>query len=157
IYFRRFFEPLPATPSFPIVAGVLRMSPKYEVDVLRRRALLHLSSQHPTTLDDWDALGQKYKGAYDEFLLELILLARQTSALWILPVAFYTTCTRVDPEVLVADANGHGLPATDVVACARGLRYLDTTATSAILDFLNPRPIPGCLLPEFCAQNRGAK
>ncbi|KAJ7753195.1 hypothetical protein B0H16DRAFT_1373023 [Mycena metata] len=156
LLYSEFFEPPPSKTTFPIVAGVLRMSHKYEVDVLRRRALLHLSSQQPTTLLDWHAVGQEPIWEYDE-LLEVILLARQTSALWILPTAFYNACTRLDVEELITGIRGHGLQSTDVVACAQGLRYLDTTATSSILDFLNPQPIPGCVLPVACAQNRGAK
>ncbi|KAJ7759887.1 hypothetical protein B0H16DRAFT_1720103 [Mycena metata] len=134
LLYSEFFEPPPSKTTFPIVAGVLRMSHKYEVDVLRRRALLHLSSQQPTTLLGWHAVGQEPMWEYDE-LLEVILLARQTSALWILPTAFYNACTRLDVEELITD----------------------TTVTSSILDFLNPQPIPGCVLPVACAQNRGAK
>ncbi|KAJ7759991.1 hypothetical protein B0H16DRAFT_1313090 [Mycena metata] len=157
LIYSEFFEPWPTKALFPVVAGVLRMSHKYQVDVLRRRALLHLSSQHPMTLDDWDATGKNSMRAHGEFLLEVILLARQTSALWILPVAFYNASTRLDIEILITGLDGRSLETTDVIACVQGLRYLDTTATSNILDFLTPRAIPGCVLPVACAQKRGAK
>ncbi|KAJ7753192.1 hypothetical protein B0H16DRAFT_1723228 [Mycena metata] len=101
-------------------------------------------------------LRQKPKWAYGGFLLEVILLARQTFALWILPVAFYYTCTRLDIDILITGLDGHSLQTTDIIACVQDLRYLDTTATSNILD-LTPRAIPGCVLPVACAQKRGAK
>ncbi|KAJ7132735.1 hypothetical protein C8R46DRAFT_818567, partial [Mycena filopes] len=54
LIYSEFFEPYPAKTIFPIIAGVLRMSHKYQVDVLRKRALVHLSSLYPTTLPGWD-------------------------------------------------------------------------------------------------------
>ncbi|KAJ7645219.1 hypothetical protein DFH06DRAFT_595859 [Mycena polygramma] len=42
------FEPYPAKTTFPVLAGVLRMSHKYEVEPLRQRALTHFSSRYPT-------------------------------------------------------------------------------------------------------------
>ncbi|KAJ6549933.1 hypothetical protein B0H19DRAFT_884254, partial [Mycena capillaripes] len=53
LIYSEFFEAYPAPTTFPIIASVLRMTHKYEVDVLRKRTLVHQSSCHPTTLSDW--------------------------------------------------------------------------------------------------------
>ncbi|KAK7002245.1 BTB domain-containing protein, partial [Favolaschia claudopus] len=50
-----FFVPHPGHASLTVVVSVLRMSDKYQVDALRKRALLHLSSVFPTTLLHYDA------------------------------------------------------------------------------------------------------
>ncbi|CAK5263869.1 unnamed protein product [Mycena citricolor] len=51
-----FFAPYPAKTDFDAIHGVLRLGTKYRVEPLRRRALQHLSSVHPTSLLAWDAL-----------------------------------------------------------------------------------------------------
>ncbi|CAA7266615.1 unnamed protein product [Cyclocybe aegerita] len=48
-----FFEPPPTPTELHIVEGILRLSLKYDVNYLRRRALQHLLSTFPTTLQDW--------------------------------------------------------------------------------------------------------
>ncbi|KAJ7034242.1 hypothetical protein C8F04DRAFT_1183530 [Mycena alexandri] len=117
--YSEFFESVPAKTSFDIITGVLRMSHKYEVDVLRKRALIHLSSRYPTTLHGWDTMQLACTWYHDtpSQYLEAILLARQTSALWILPIAFYCACTRLDLEDIITGLGGHTLDAQDMVAC----------------------------------------
>ncbi|KAJ7254801.1 hypothetical protein C8J57DRAFT_1518422 [Mycena rebaudengoi] len=39
-------EPFPAEVDFPTVSGVLRLSNKYQVDIIRKRALRHLSERY---------------------------------------------------------------------------------------------------------------
>ncbi|KAJ7290264.1 hypothetical protein C8J57DRAFT_1492991 [Mycena rebaudengoi] len=46
IFSSEFFEPYPAPTEFDIVSGALRLSNKYAVEYLRRRALVHLSSRY---------------------------------------------------------------------------------------------------------------
>ncbi|KAJ7174913.1 hypothetical protein C8R46DRAFT_945816 [Mycena filopes] len=103
IFDSSFFEPYPAPTTFGIITGVLRLSTKYEVDYLRRRAVVHLCSMFPTTLVDWD-LRQTLRHRSDtplwkvpswQFSAEipdvvaLISLARQARVSWILPCVFY--------------------------------------------------------------------
>ncbi|KAJ7174912.1 hypothetical protein C8R46DRAFT_1347907 [Mycena filopes] len=92
-----FFEPYPAQTTFKTIAGVLRLSTKYEVDYLRRRALVHFCSRFPTTLAHWDLKREMKYPAVPSWELSyeiddavaLIALARQARARWILPCAFY--------------------------------------------------------------------
>ncbi|KAJ6556985.1 hypothetical protein DFH09DRAFT_547975 [Mycena vulgaris] len=136
--YSEFFEPFPAPTTFPILAGVLRMSHKYAVDVLRKRSLMHLSSAHPTTLPEWESAGVHFKSSWfdPEYCdyIRLVLLARQTSALWILPTVFYRMCRhahRFEYEIISGD-----LQSRDKSMYIRAARFLESTATSNILDFL---------------------
>ncbi|KAJ7166187.1 hypothetical protein C8R46DRAFT_1351592 [Mycena filopes] len=127
LLYYEFFEPPPTRTSFPVIAGILRMSHKYEVDVLRKRALAHLASA--------------------------ISLARQTSALWILPIAFYRASTTIDIREIMTGIEGCTLTPADAVACVQGLRFLDTTATSEVLNFLWSPEVDGCGSAE-CEQGK---
>jgi hypothetical protein len=88
----------PAPTDFDTIVGCLRLSHKYEVDYLRRRALVHFSSGHCTTLaaEDasdsevltlgWQSWGRRNKPA--SFPILAIRLAREVDALWTLPTRF---------------------------------------------------------------------
>ncbi|KAJ7061551.1 hypothetical protein C8F01DRAFT_936749, partial [Mycena amicta] len=54
IFDSEYFPAYPAPTEFNIIEGCLRLSHKYEVDYLRKRALVHLSSAYPTRLPLWD-------------------------------------------------------------------------------------------------------
>ncbi|KAJ7085117.1 hypothetical protein B0H15DRAFT_783343 [Mycena belliarum] len=143
-----FFQAYPAPTTFDVVASVLRMSHKYEVDTLRKRALVHLSSPHPTTLREWD----KLRPAASEWLespaayLDIVPLARQTSAYWLLPTAFYRICRHSYEKDIIT---GHELTPAEKVTCVVGIRCLETSCATDVLDFLsNPLDIPGCRSDE---------
>ncbi|KAJ7876240.1 hypothetical protein B0H13DRAFT_1723032 [Mycena leptocephala] len=156
LIYSEFFEPFPARVTFPVISSVLRMSHKYEVDALRKRALIHLSSCHPTQLADWEDLPNTSSWLPDttSHYLEIILLAHQVSALWILPVAFYRACESAKIEDTIAGVPGCSLNTADVVACVTGLRYLETTGASQLLSFLCALTIEGCKSPVDCTELR---
>ncbi|KAJ6543025.1 hypothetical protein B0H19DRAFT_1077043 [Mycena capillaripes] len=101
----RFYEAYPALTNFATIAGVLRLSTKYEVEHLRRRvALVHLSSEFPTKLVEWDAerdrtdplcavpLWNRSSWEYDPNLSaanSLIDLCRETQAPWVILIVIY--------------------------------------------------------------------
>ncbi|KAJ7456059.1 hypothetical protein FB451DRAFT_1407396 [Mycena latifolia] len=92
LLYYEFFEPFPAPRTYAIIAGVLRMSHEYEVDALRKRALIHLSSIHPTGLAEWDLIVDEswlHDTNDNGVFLNIIPVARQTFAHWILLIAFY--------------------------------------------------------------------
>lgn len=75
------------------IAGVLRLSTKYDVPDLRRRALNHLASVFPTTLAAWDNRSStrtfpEIDGESKDHLL-LLELITEVNALWLLPAALY--------------------------------------------------------------------
>jgi hypothetical protein len=122
------------------------MSNKYAVDVLQKRALVHLSSAYPATLTDWEEA--ESPSWFDDVTcgyiqLEILLLARQTGALWILPAVFYQMCQNsymLDKEIIDGP-----LSSRDIVLYIQGARFLESTAKSHILDFLwSPEDIKGC-------------
>ncbi|KAJ7715501.1 hypothetical protein B0H14DRAFT_3013857, partial [Mycena olivaceomarginata] len=155
-----FFESFPAPTTFSDIASVLRMSHKYEVDYLRKRALIHLSAVCPTTLLEWERFDSTTCSWFpdtDVEYLDLILLARQTSANWILPTAFYRLCQHVDEDSIINGANLLELTSSDKVACMRAIRTLETTCTTRVLEFLStPLHIKGChsVMPLRCAYSR---
>ncbi|KAJ7142085.1 hypothetical protein C8R43DRAFT_1131078 [Mycena crocata] len=86
----RFFKPYPYSTEFNIIFGCLRLGQKYEVDSLRRRALVHFSSRYATSLSEYVVPQPSWNREHDaEGHIEVIQLARVATAPWILPLAFY--------------------------------------------------------------------
>ncbi|KAJ7241866.1 hypothetical protein C8J57DRAFT_1368781 [Mycena rebaudengoi] len=143
-----FFEPYPAEVDFETVAGVLRLSQKYQVEHLRKRALLHLSERYPTSLADWDT-----DSKWTHLHVEAVNLAREVSALWILPLALYRCCDHLGISALLSGDTR--LDERDYRRCVEATLQLHTTHTSFMLDFLlNPASIPGCLSAAHCVPLR---
>lgn len=85
-----YFEPPPAPTELPIVEAVLRLSLKYDVQYLRRRALHHLSSTFPMTLEGWrqrDAL--RTIPPVDNTPFAAFRIAREFDLTWLLPAILY--------------------------------------------------------------------
>ncbi|KAJ6500867.1 hypothetical protein C8R45DRAFT_863706 [Mycena sanguinolenta] len=93
IFDSSFFEPYPSKVSFDSVLSIARLSHKYSVDYLLRRALVHLSYEFPTTPSLFTEGSQLRSTMYDQgttaAYVAVVQLARQVNALWILPAAFY--------------------------------------------------------------------
>ncbi|KAJ7456054.1 hypothetical protein FB451DRAFT_1276927, partial [Mycena latifolia] len=161
LIYSEFFEPFPAPTTFAILAGVLRMSHKYAVDVLRKRSLVHLSSAHPMTLEQWQRADVDFKPSWFDAVycdyIEMVLLARQTSALWVLPSVFYRMCRysfRLEDNIINGGASG-ALRSRDKVVCIRATRFLEAAATSNILEFLwSPQDEKFCRDWDYCIQSR---
>ncbi|KAJ7221392.1 hypothetical protein GGX14DRAFT_388571 [Mycena pura] len=101
--------------TFDIVVGCLRLSHKYDVGYLRRRALVHLSSGFRMTLAAMDAaFDAQFDSGRSEsesksppllktcswvlphtatFSIRAIHLVREVGALWLLPHAFFELST----------------------------------------------------------------
>ncbi|KAJ7061804.1 hypothetical protein C8F01DRAFT_1138400 [Mycena amicta] len=121
-----------------VVAGILRLSHKYEVASLRKRVLAHsISALFPTTLVGLDDALKKYdydSAAYSKLFgpSDVIILGRLLSLDWLLPVAFYEVCRAVtEAGVLNSD-----LSAQDKVRYIVGGRTLGDEEAGKILDFL---------------------
>ncbi|KAK6969094.1 hypothetical protein R3P38DRAFT_2588728 [Favolaschia claudopus] len=143
-----FFVPHPGHATLPVVVSVLRMSDKYQVDALRKRALLHLSSVFPTTLLQYDALEIDRPSVSE---LPLVLsLARDLSIDWILPLALYWRCADLSKncheplQYLSTSEQSQLLTASWTLA---------TALSSKILDFLWPTVVAG---HERCSASRFA-
>ncbi|KAJ7745188.1 hypothetical protein DFH07DRAFT_942882 [Mycena maculata] len=155
-----FFEPAPAKTTFEILAGIIRLSTKYQVDVLRRRALSHFASivsftaaeYRSNSSESWDIPKQEW--------IRVVVLAREMSIDWILPIALYRVAGNCTPTELLdgIDVNGgvHAeLAHQDKIACLEQSLVIRTTASAEILDFLwNPLSIPGCSDKAECTRRR---
>ncbi|KAF7352240.1 BTB domain-containing protein [Mycena venus] len=153
-----FFEAHPASTTFHILGAVLNMSHKYEVAVLWKHALTHVSHFYPTTLSDWDQLDGKSSEWQDDLLEEpgetspIIALARRLSIDWILPAAFYHVSRFTEERVLLASDT---LDLSDKILCMSACRLLEAPSVSDVLDFLwSPQVIDGCLSPEMCTKRK---
>ncbi|KAJ7149696.1 hypothetical protein C8R46DRAFT_915824 [Mycena filopes] len=154
-----FFEPYPAPTTLSVLTGVLRMSHKYEVDVLRKRGLAHISAFHPSTLDEYLALSEKRSAWMNELIMKrdsacpsMAILGRQLSIEWILPIAFYRICELTSHHAILDDS----MPKSDQVTLLTACRFLEGAAISTILEFLWPNPSVECISPAECENSRFA-
>ncbi|KAJ6553258.1 hypothetical protein B0H19DRAFT_949484 [Mycena capillaripes] len=147
-----FFEPSPAPTTLSILSSILRMSHKYEVRALWRRAIVHLSSLHPTTLHEYENLRLSWFDLLtDADYLEIILLAREFHLDWILPMAFYRACEFTSDATTLESP----LELDDKVRFMSGSRYLETESMCDLLCFLwSPLKIDGCDSPHKCLSSR---
>lgn len=89
-FFFSFFEPPPSKTELVVVAGVLRLSTKYDVQYLRRRALQHLSVTFPTTLEAWHQRDQtRTIPPVDNTPFAALQVAREFDLPWIIPSIMY--------------------------------------------------------------------
>ncbi|KAJ7048647.1 hypothetical protein C8F01DRAFT_1070369 [Mycena amicta] len=101
IFDSSFFEPPPSKTTLPTIAGILRLSHKYDVQYLRRRALQHLDTGYPTSLAVYEVSGAETfsSDGLDDSLLT-IRVASEVGATWVLPTAFYFLCYSDMREIL---------------------------------------------------------
>ncbi|KAJ7684276.1 hypothetical protein DFH06DRAFT_1155176 [Mycena polygramma] len=174
IFDSSFFLSYPVKTDLDTISGCLRLSHKYGVEYLQRRALIHLSSAYPTTLVDADAPSTAPSTA--EALkrsswssprslahsLHVIQLVRAVdSALWILPLVFYNLSVDLAKELLSSRSH------TSYHSLQRNLSIQDqgdfflghhiqmTSAAADVMRFLShPVDIEGCTSSARCSQER---
>ncbi|KAF7353921.1 BTB domain-containing protein [Mycena venus] len=178
IFDSSFFMSFPAPTQFDIVVGVLRLSHKYGVDYLRRRALVHLSSAYQTTLSECDdssyygdesdpscpaSLIRSWEWPDDPaYYLVSVHLAREVDAPWILPYAFYCLASAYPRKLGVAVYHGavyNGVSITlsmqDQQTLVLGHTKQNASSAVDILRFLSyPPKLKGCASPEKCFSER---
>ncbi|KXN83434.1 hypothetical protein AN958_01448 [Leucoagaricus sp. SymC.cos] len=85
-----YFEAPPSHTELCIVAGMLRLSTKYDVQYLRRRALQHLAATFPVTLDAWHKRDKtRTIPPVDNTPFAALQLAREFDLSWIVPSIMY--------------------------------------------------------------------
>ncbi|KAJ6567033.1 hypothetical protein B0H19DRAFT_1025607 [Mycena capillaripes] len=174
-----FFRSFPAPTEFDVIVGCLRLSHKYGVEYLRRRALVHLSSGYRTKLDEFDICtyyGDDLMPSFpateirswpmwpDKFpyIIAAIQLAREVGIPWILPVAFYDLCVAYGSGFGRDIFHGvvrNGLPASldaqDQQLFAKGHIVQNASTATDILRFLShPVDIDGCPSSAHCLKER---
>ncbi|KAJ7134067.1 hypothetical protein C8R43DRAFT_1022342 [Mycena crocata] len=96
IFDTSYFMPPPASFGFDAVLGILRLSHKYDVNYLHKRALLHLETTFPADFIEFserrlNKLG--YSAYHLEHDLAAIPVLHEVGATWLLPVAYYSVGT----------------------------------------------------------------
>ncbi|KAJ6606966.1 hypothetical protein B0H10DRAFT_1819191 [Mycena sp. CBHHK59/15] len=156
IFDSSFFEPPPTKTTFPIISGVLRLSSKYDVPYLRRRALHHFSSGFPSSLSGLDLLSTtRTFESPDPFTA--LMLADSLNLTWALPLAMYDASTVHLDDILDGATFGDirvqlTLPLQR--ACVRGRAALTTSQNHEILRFLRLTPTEGCRKQAVCQSRR---
>jgi hypothetical protein len=145
-----FFEPPPAKTELAAITGILRLSHKYDVQYLRRRALLHLDTGFPTSLAVYEISGSETfaSDGLDDSLLT-IQCASEVGAPWVLPTAFYFLCYSDMREILAARAWPRLSPADQATAIASYTKQ--RTACPPVLPFLRIPFTEGCVALDRCS------
>ncbi|KAJ7612164.1 hypothetical protein FB45DRAFT_940000 [Roridomyces roridus] len=177
IFEPNYFMPFPAKTEYSIIRGCLRLAHKYEVEHLRLRALVHLSSRYRTSLGERDTCNTDESSADGSFnlsqiaswpipgqqghLVSVIQFAREVEALWILPDAFYRLSSIVLkdlPELLfsqsVFDGQASCFNVQDQKACLYGHTVQTKASATHIAAIFSADHPPDCTTPAVCRQER---
>ncbi|KAJ7684254.1 hypothetical protein DFH06DRAFT_1155121 [Mycena polygramma] len=169
IFDSSFFEPYPSCAALDVVISILHLSNKYAVDYLLRRALVHLSSDFPTTL-----AGQLADGDIDvarlssitdvaephNAIIASIQIAREVNALWLLPSAFYdlaSTDAVVMDQVLNSVAHNRSpakLSRDDQILFLKTSLQISCQGLQVVRFLSTPRSITGCQRERKCIRTR---
>ncbi|KAJ7694541.1 hypothetical protein B0H17DRAFT_931620 [Mycena rosella] len=88
-----FFVPPPANPEFGHIIGILRLSHKYNVPYLRRRALDHLGTMYPMSLLHFDCtLAEGPQHWIPSTVFAVLRVCEEVGAPWLLPAAYHCLC-----------------------------------------------------------------
>ncbi|KAJ7057702.1 hypothetical protein C8F01DRAFT_991607 [Mycena amicta] len=146
----------PETKSFPLIAALLRLSTKYNVDFLRRRALAHISSLYPTTIQDWEQRKDNAIEVFNARPFAVFLLAKETGHQALLPACMYLCADTVDINDILdglksIDGKHIELDWPDKRACIRGRQNLLLALRAEVFGFLTGGlKIPNCTSPQRC-------
>ncbi|KAF7323497.1 ABC transporter protein [Mycena chlorophos] len=169
IYHPSSFPSYPNPTTLDTILGCLSLAHKYEVDDLRRRALVHLSSGFPSSLKWLDTISTTkseempfpWRRTWDPAmknssvaLLRLIRVANVVGAVWILPITFLQLSATSDPLTILDD-----LTAVDVLGPLREFRIRFNSMLLAAdqrttIAFSDPVDVAGCTNPPGCRRAR---
>ncbi|KAF7974951.1 hypothetical protein HWV62_11013 [Athelia sp. TMB] len=151
--------------SYPEFAAFLCLGQKYDIQELYLEAKRKLFELCPATLEkyrvrsdalDWGDI-EAPKGEY----MDLVILARRTGLLSILPWALYKTCTTYTTNAIangvpMLDGSIVRLLPQDQLACLTG--FHDAIYTQGETSFRwieGPQPLsPSCVTPQDCKRGR---
>lgn len=141
----------------PVIVSMLRLSTKYQVSFLRKRAIEALLRWYPSGLEDYSPIGQSARPLQDHSRHVLVAnAARETDAPILLPTSLLFCCATAPARVLYdgLDDNGerHTLSDPNKRAIFLGRLRLSHAARSRTQAFFfYPRtPNPKCSAPERC-------
>jgi len=155
---RSFYEKATET-EFPILAGVLRLSTKYNVKNLRQISLTHLTNIYPTTLEAWEQRDATRTISGDEpSPLAVLQLAKDANVQGILPAVMYRLTTHSVEDIFDGMTwNGTHIDTneTDRRTCLLARQTLITAKRRAIAAFLrSSSDVLSCTTRDPCNSGR---
>ncbi|KAJ7162441.1 hypothetical protein C8R46DRAFT_955409 [Mycena filopes] len=146
----QFFGAYPKKTTFGILAGVTRLSKKYQVDSLYKRALEHLSPAFPFTVGEFPGSSSWTITPGAEWV-RVVVLAREMSLDWILPIAFYHMLENSTPSQLLNGVDIDGVhfelaPQDKSMALDQCQAIPGAVSTHITSFLLNPDHALGCAL-----------
>ncbi|KII87445.1 hypothetical protein PLICRDRAFT_142726, partial [Plicaturopsis crispa FD-325 SS-3] len=156
-YDRKFFD-LREPQPFPVIAAMLRLGKKYELEYFYTEALSRVASECPTSLERWDAGSDELITNDDDggLYFDMANLLRETDTISALPVTLYT-CGQwyTHRELLEGLDCGSALSATNRTACLIGLDRLRLAALAHIDSWLTSNNST-CTTPAECSSWKAA-
>ncbi|KAJ7652415.1 hypothetical protein DFH06DRAFT_1299631 [Mycena polygramma] len=154
IFDSSYLMPPPAEIGFQQVLGILRLSHKYDVGYLHKRALCHLETVYPTGLIagvgevESDALDYQCRSP----VLDLVAIPvlHEVGASWLLPYAYYSLAT-YSPKKLFSTGAWDQLPSSMQQTCLLA-QAIQLKASNSIFDALDQSST--CASPDGCDLNK---
>src|ERR1700761_2854015 len=153
----RYYDP-PETKDFLMIAAILRLSTKYNVEFLRRRTLAQIAPLYPTTLPEWNQRQARARDVevFNARPFAVFLLAKETGNHALLPMCMYFCACTVDINNILdglksIDGKHIEFEWVDKRACIRGRQNLILALRSEAFAFLTGNlNIPNCSSPQRC-------
>ncbi|KAJ7151831.1 hypothetical protein C8R43DRAFT_1004470 [Mycena crocata] len=147
IFDSSFFMPPPTQIELSVVLAILRLSHKYDIPYLHRRALAHLTASGWCPSSSTDTSGDHIIADLlsPQPSLDVILAATEVGATWLLPWAYYATATYTMPELLALRTGAMEHHVQKALLAQTAL----TRGTIAVNRFLMAEN-DGCATPAVC-------
>ncbi|KAF7297746.1 BTB domain-containing protein [Mycena kentingensis (nom. inval.)] len=154
-------DPGDGAPTIDQLAGVLRLSCKYDIPVFRERCATRLRTLLPSTLEGYDdSETALHEGnilhlpsplPYFQLYTTLVKLAREVGLYSALPILFYKLCVHTGSESIINGDSLSELSHADQVTCLRGRMKLFEDFPKGPQKWMDPRnKIIPCL---FCVDS----
>ena len=142
-------------------SAILRLSTKYQVEFLRRRAYTLLSTLYPTSLAKWDARDSTTSlESFEARPFAVYMLAKQTDLPTILPAALYLCADSQEINHILEGLASHDgkhiqLEWSDKKACIRAREVLSVALRTRMFAFLTGQiSFPACRSTSLCNNTR---
>ncbi|KAF7297747.1 BTB domain-containing protein [Mycena kentingensis (nom. inval.)] len=157
------WDPEDEYPTLSQLAGVLRLSRKYDMPTFTQRAVSRLKTAFPSTLSKFDELTKtngriQFPGnlTHFQFRVEIVNLAREMGLFSVLPSAFYELAIASSEEgVGLLSDDLFKLHPADQVTCLRGRVRLVASLRDGPGKWMDPRnklvPCASCTTSAGCS------
>ncbi|KAJ7642460.1 hypothetical protein DFH06DRAFT_1097696 [Mycena polygramma] len=155
IFDSSYFMPPPAEIYFRKVLGILRLSHKYDVGYLHKRALCHLETVYPTQLivgvGEVESEALDYLGTGPFLDLVAIPVLHEVGASWLLPYAYYSLATYSPTKLFLVGDAWDKLPSSMKQTCLLA-QAIQMKSSNSIFDALHQSST--CASPDGCDLNK---